>query len=348
MNVNGLRRVWASAIVIGMFVVLPAPSARASLIAYWPFDGCTTTDASGHAYHLSGNGSPTCVAGRFGTAWQLNGQDQWLDVANGAPFTPGSQPWTVALWVRSQDTVRPSSLLTWYRCGANPLCSGPDAAAYFLSMRDGRGNWWIRDDLATTLECTDTLETIADGNWHFLAATFSAATDSSKLYVDARLVATATGALGTLFASGTPLDIGRTFRTGWGVPGEYLNGAVDEVRIYDEELPAAQIAGLFVANSTVDVGDGSSLPSRVTLRAWPNPARGGRVTVSFRLASDEPAELALYDVAGRLVLRERPATHRAGDHDVVLGSERPLRAGVYRLRLTQGAHASSRPLIVLD
>ncbi len=46
-----------------------------------------------------------------------------------------------------------------------------------------------------------------------------------------------------------PLEIGRMFRQGWGQPGNYFPGSIDEVRIYDTELSATAIEALYTGNA---------------------------------------------------------------------------------------------------
>jgi hypothetical protein len=66
----------------------------------------------------------------------------------------------------------------------------------------------------------------------------------------------------------------------------------------------------------------------------PNPASALR-TVSFSLASNEPATLQLIDVRGRAVARRDVGGLGPGPHAIDLGGE--LKPGVYWMRLTQGA-----------
>lgn len=68
--------------------------------------------------------------------------------------------------------------------------------------------------------------------------------------------------------------------------------------------------------------------------AFPNPAPAD-FTVSFALASSEPATLSVVDVAGRVVL-SRSFTLGAGRHVLPLSGTLGLAAGVYLLRLEQG------------
>ncbi len=70
--------------------------------------------------------------------------------------------------------------------------------------------------------------------------------------------------------------------------------------------------------------------------AWPNPTVRD-LSVSFSLASDAPAELALLDVTGRRVRSLEVGPLGAGPHTALLRA-RDLAPGVYLIRLDQSGH----------
>ena len=331
---------------LALSALRPAP-VSAALIGYWSFDGCTTTDASGNGANLTAVNGPTCVPGRFGNAWQLDGTSQYLERGSDAAFTPGTRAWTVAAWVKSTGVTNYGYILTWYRCGANPACSG-DFAFYGLALHDGHPYWDIRDDVGSDLSIEPASINLADGAWHLLAGTMNPATDSLKLYVDGALNSTLPGPIGNLSSGGVPipLEVGRVFRTGWGSPGDYFPGSIDELRIYDQELSAASVASLFFSNTT---GVSADQPVDFSIDgATPNPSRGGSLVVAFTLRGVAPARLALFDVAGRLVSERAFGTPDAGRHQVDLAEGGRLAPGVYLIRLTQGVRSRTRRVTVLD
>jgi hypothetical protein len=328
--------------------LVTAPS-EAGLVACWHFDGCSTTDASGHALDLTASGSPSCVGGPSGDAWLLNGTAQYLDRTASPSFEPGERAWSVAAWVKTTEAPSYAVILEWYRCGANPTCNVVDAAYYILSLNSGHPCWDIRDDAALETTVEDSSSSVADGTWHFLTGTMNPATDSTKLYVDGALRGTRSGAIGTFHSGGIgiPLEVGRHFRTGWDVPGYYYPGAIDEVRIYDEELSAAAVASLFTHNAITAVPRGGASGLSIA-GTWPNPARGGRMTVAFTLPASEPARLTLFDVSGREVSRLPVGALGAGRHQVELGAFRRLAPGVYLIQLTQGTRLETRLVTILE
>ena len=79
---------------------------------------------------------------------------------------------------------------------------------------------------------------------------------------------------------------------------------------------------------------------------YPNPA-AGPLAVSFSLGDSQPAALELFDLVGRRVEGRTIESPRPGSRVVTLGGSRELPAGVYVLRLAQGArHASCRVAVV--
>ena len=156
------------------------------------------SDASGHGAHLTAHGSPSCVTGRFGNAWLLDGSTQYLDRASDPLFTPGTRAWSVAAWEKSSGVPNYRFLVSWYRCGANPVCTTPDLAVYGLGLHEGHPYIEARDDAGSDLSIEDIQLNLADGAWHFIVETFNPSTDTLKLFIDGALHSTLAGSIGTL------------------------------------------------------------------------------------------------------------------------------------------------------
>jgi hypothetical protein len=91
------------------------------------------------------------------------------------------------------------------------------------------------------------------------------------------------------------------------------------------------------------------LPGSFPLRMSPprpNPIVGGTFVADFSLATDEPADLILFDITGREVLRQHVSLGK-GPHLVTLQVPSGTHQGLYVLTLRQGGHnTSSRAYIV--
>ena len=86
--------------------------------------------------------------------------------------------------------------------------------------------------------------------------------------------------------------------------------------------------------------------AELALAAWPNPAIGGRVRLGLTLLDGSPASLEVVDIGGRVVARRAIQPGSGGPMLVDLGGSR-LAAGVYHVRLRQGALQRSMRLVVM-
>jgi hypothetical protein len=97
------------------------------------------------------------------------------------------------------------------------------------------------------------------------------------------------------------------------------------------------------SGSTVAVAP-ESAPARVTLRGYPNPARG---RVRFSAADGRGGSLAIYSLSGRLVARLALSAGGAAEWDGRDRFGRPAASGVYHARLeSAGAEGETRFMLL--
>ncbi len=212
----------------------------AGLVAYYPFNG-SFTDAAfgvGNAQVSFVNG----VADRFG-------------VANRAITLVRSGTTSVGGYIISNNNGRlpiggaARTLVAWFLTRANGSSDAyRNIAGYGTEMTGQRYGLSMRTDFTTRIdyplftgESTDVpgTTTFAEGTWHQLGATFDGTT--ATLYVDGRVEASRGLSLNTV---GQALYIGRS-------PPPYVTyypSAIDDVRIYDRALSAAEMASLYYEN----------------------------------------------------------------------------------------------------
>jgi DNA-binding beta-propeller fold protein YncE len=80
----------------------------------------------------------------------------------------------------------------------------------------------------------------------------------------------------------------------------------------------------------------------------PNPCRGRELRVRFALPTAEAARLELLDVGGRSVRERAVGGLGAGPHELDLAAGRRLPAGLYFVRLSQGASVRTARVTVID
>ncbi|MCA9752411.1 MAG: hypothetical protein KC591_09485, partial [Gemmatimonadetes bacterium] len=139
------------------------------------------------------------------------------------------------------------------------------------------------------------------------------------------------------------------FEVGTDQVSMFVQEAYTDSLIYENSWPLLDPATNGSVDATVATSTGASL------RAWPNPSGRGPVQVEFRPAAPHALEpvtdLAIYDVAGRLVRRLIVTEWSAGAHRCVWdGTDEeghPAAAGTYLARARQASGAGATTRVVL-
>jgi len=223
-----------SVVLTMSFVAAPYVAADIGdgLVVHLPFDG-SYDDASGNANHGTSHGA-TLVEDRSGnpSSAVLVGASAWVEVADDDSLDLTSEL-SVAAWVRVEGEYSTWNVIVGkdynvaYSFGfwsANVDCEPSELRRLDLSV--GYSFELFSDG---TLDC---------GTWTHVAVTFDDAADRAILYIDGHPVqeVVQTGFPGN---SDSSLGIGRDGR--W---GDYLIGALDDVRLYDRVLTAEEVATL--------------------------------------------------------------------------------------------------------
>ena len=111
--------------------------------------------------------------------------------------------------------------------------------------------------------------------------------------------------------------------------------------------PSGDAAFMLLSTTVVSV-DAPPIATDFALRgALPNPSRGDRVEMSFNLPNAAPAELALFDVAGRQVAFQEVGALGAGPHVVDLAGRTAIPPGIYLARLSQGTRSQTVKVVIM-
>lgn len=207
-----------------------APALTEDIKARFAFEGdVQDTSGNGLAATATAVGYTT---GKVGSqAAQFNGTSSSVAI----PSTV-TDDFTVAMWVETLDTAGSAGGQWW---SGKALVAG--------EMPGGAADWGtaiVNGQFVLGVGSTSGDVTLAssvnvnDGTWHHVLATRNATTGAMAVYVDGVLRGSGTGPTGTRSAP-TGLRIGSLL-----AGGNYLNGTLDDVRLYDWALSATEIAAL--------------------------------------------------------------------------------------------------------
>jgi fibronectin type 3 domain-containing protein/regulation of enolase protein 1 (concanavalin A-like superfamily) len=193
--------------------------------------GTTAADATGNANTGTLVNSPVWIGGRIGNALSLNGTNQYASLPAGV--VSNLHDFTVAAWVYWNGGNNWQRVFDFGR--------GTSVNMFFTPKNGTNGNprFAITTSGGAGEQRIDAPSALTTGGWHHIAVTLSGSTGT--LYVDGQQVGQNTAM--TL----RPSDLGATTQNWIGrsqYNDPYLNGRVDDFRIYAGALNASDIAAL--------------------------------------------------------------------------------------------------------
>jgi hypothetical protein len=227
-DVDGVRvynRALSPAEVQDLYEWAPGP------VAYYPFDEGTGTSS---VYDRSGNGNTGTmqgsmtesdwVAGKYGQALEFDGSDDRIQVANSSSITLNTA-FTVSMWIKTNSVK----------------------SQVFISMDDFSSGWEVQTTgsyemlyyLKGAASNINKSGSFPNQEWHYLTVTFDSSIDNyAKYYLDGNLqsVTNGTAKNGVSLSTSDDLFIGSRAGT-----STYVDGAIDEVRLYNYVRTAEQV-----------------------------------------------------------------------------------------------------------
>ena len=284
------RRALIVALAIApLAAAIPAADARAAtdgLVAAYSFDagsGTTLADASGNGHGGTVVGA-TWTSGKHESALSFNGTNARVDLpALGTFYKTG---FTLEAWVKKSTTKLDTGIVgSWdYPQGGGPMLWVDHLAGrYHLTMNTGLSSY------------LDSGQTPTAEQWQHLTGTYDGAT--ARFYLDGVLVASRpfTGNVG----DSDDWHIGAY----GGSPGQFFDGVIDDVRIYDRALTGSEIQ----ADLNEGVAADTTPPSAPTNFAKTS-ATATRISTSWTASTDNVGVAGYQLLRGGTPVDSAPAT----------------------------------------
>jgi Concanavalin A-like lectin/glucanases superfamily/Bacterial Ig domain len=243
--------------------------------------GINAADISGNNHNGSVNGA-TWGAGKYGQALNFNGTSNYVNIPDHADFTlDPTQNYTWSAWVKSNNfgqwqtiwsqTIDVNNFFYFYAHSSTDADAGP--------VTNGISVYWWTNGGTNKVVLHSNNNVLTAGQWSYITITYNASVAQNSrfsIYVNGTDVTNKTdvASAGTL-ASINPTNIRIGSNQPW---GEYINGAIDEVRYYKRLLTPAEI----VTDMNTPI-ENDATPPTVNITA---PANNASVTGTISLTAN--------------------------------------------------------------
>ena len=190
---------------------------------------------------------------------------QYVNAGNDASLNFGTGNGSVSCWFKTTQNVT----------GAVDLVINggfsTGGKAYILYLDSSEKVGFALDDNSSPTTPAQSSGSVADGNWHHVIGVRESG--NIKLYLDGSLVSTQTDSTGNIDST-DPLIIGAGMNASTGVVGNFYDGKIDEVAIWNAALSSDAITEIYnaTANNTGKVldlnTDTGNYTSSANLQYW--------------------------------------------------------------------------------
>jgi hypothetical protein len=222
--------------------------APGSLVLWHTFDGpylntTTSTDRSGQANNGALTNGPVPNLGKIGQALKFDGINDYV-ISSGSTGISGDVPVTMSMW------LKPTTIST-AMIAAN-MYGGSKYFGIFLNV-NGNGEIGLEGGYCGAETTAGTLKA---NQWQHIVVAKDAGeiVANTRIYVDGSLKSVSAGPYGTCTPTyGTgPVTIG----SGWSSYTDYpFSGLIDDFRLYNKALSAAEISALYVQGGRAEAPD---------------------------------------------------------------------------------------------
>ncbi|MBN2063379.1 MAG: hypothetical protein JW745_01155 [Sedimentisphaerales bacterium] len=209
------------------FNSIPADGSGRS--TWYKFDD-NTNDSLGYGNHAIAKGQPVYTTGRSGKAMAFDGNNDYVVVPS---HLAGGKDFSFAAWVYWNGSSQ------WQRI----FDFGRNTNAYMLLTPRSGGNtlrFTITQNGNGAEQRIERSTQLATGSWQHVAVTLNSSTNNARMYVNGSLVSSGTITLDPSDLKAMNCYLGKSMFAS----DPYFNGRLDDVRITNYVLSAAQVAAL--------------------------------------------------------------------------------------------------------
>jgi hypothetical protein len=223
------------------------------LASYWKLDentGTSAGDASTNGNTGTLTNGPTWTTGQIGSAVSFDGTNDYLSYASNIAFN--SVDFTISTWVKANGVGTGDGTYPIFEQRVDATGNGQPAVTLGFTAAKNL-SFVARDNVGAAATYTESTVRNLSQWYHVVAVKTSSAI---SLYVDGAFIGSTSHSLsGDFDASAVYRDFGRYRYSG--IDQSFLNGVIDEPRIYNRALAADEVAQLY--QTTVPTSADTSL-----------------------------------------------------------------------------------------
>ncbi len=255
---------------------IPSPVTQGP-VGYWKFDegaGGTAADSSGNGLTGTLANGPSWVTGASGSALSFDGVNDYVDLGNPVPLRlTGAM--TLSAWVYPTGIINSGRIIA--------KTGGPGVRGWSLNVENFNAfEFSVPDSAIDTSNFVDSVTPVPLNKWVHVVGVYEPGI-AMRLYID--------GALNNSRLTNVPtrvFDPPVNARIGARGDGLYFQGSMDEVRVYNRALTAAEVQQLFSAtNPTAPPAAPSDITPPVISGVSVSNLTSSSVTINW--STDEPS-----------------------------------------------------------
>lgn len=225
------------------------------LVGWWKLDegsGSTTADSSGNGHTGTLQSSPTWISGKIGpyALSFVSASDQDVTMGNVLDMTTSS--FSVSVWAKFTTQTAANNFPSF----VSKTYDNAGRGYNFVVDTNAGGTSndvfaHIADTTDLAVQSSETPTRLDDNNWHQYVMVVDRTAQFLYFYVDNTIIGSpvSTASLGSLSSTASLVFAARG--AGGGGIGNWLDGSVDDVRIYNRILTASDVAELYATTNVV-------------------------------------------------------------------------------------------------